>query len=1028
MKKPGANNTSSFIHNILGILPRISISFRFLGLLVFSVLLSSIVISFVIINISRDSIRKEVFTHNLSHAELTAEYASNYVLSVQHHLEAFASRPDVLSEISRGTTENLQGFLNYIVNAIQPVEAAGTYDTSGIQLLASTPGAPTVGQSFADREWFQECMASGQPYLSPPVASRLTGNVVMPYAIPVSEEDGEVLAVITGGINLGRLSDTIIKISYGYDARISLLDTRHGGVILTHSDPERVMMAPTGKNEAVNRLLSGESGSMEVTDSSGSKVLAGYAQVPGLPWGVVVLTPAKNAFASIERLTVNALLSAGAIAIFTVLLGFISTSSVTRPLNRLVKGTRIIGSGNLDYPIATKSKDEVGDVSREIAYMAQNLKQILVSRDTLLEEIKNREQTEIALKTSLERFHQVAENANEFIWEVDASGLYTYASPAVENITGYKPEEIIGRFHYYDFFTAETYENTKKDAESIFSSRDRFTSYTNSVLHKDGREVIVETSGQPVLDKKGRLLGYRGLDLDVTERINNFNELVNSQQFLSSLYDALEDVIFTVDIPERTIVYVNNTVEKVFGYTVEECIGKSTQFLYAAEDEYKKFGNRLEQAIQNKESLIVQVSKLKNSQNEIIMGEISTTFLLKDGKPYRVISVVRDITEKLKIEKEKETLRRKAEISSRLATVGEMAAGIAHEINNPLTSVIGFADLLLEEDLPAETREQLKIIAEGSNRVKGIIKRLLTFARQVTPQKVMLDIHDLLDGTLELRTYVLNTSNIKVVKKYARKIPRVYADASQLQQIFMNFIVNAEQAMKKFRNRGELTITTGCDEEFVYISFKDNGPGMSEEVISRIYDPFFTTKDPGEGTGLGIPLANAIVLDHGGSINIESEPGKGSRFTVRLPLPKMSEQSQASQKTTSIQPYLTDKPGLKVLVVDDEPSIRVLLSKSLGKAGHIVTEALSATSGLKLILDNSYDVILVDIRMPEMSGIEFFHQATAKRPELANKIIYITGDTSDANTRNFLQENALPYLTKPFDTKTLLKVIQNKVE
>jgi len=305
-------------------------------------------------------------------------------------------------------------------------------------------------------------MASGQPYLSPPVASRLTGNVVMPYAIPVSEEDGEVLAVITGGINLGRLSDTIIKISYGYDARISLLDTRHGGVILTRSDPERVMMAPTGKNEAVNRLLSGESGSMEVTDSSGSKVLAGYAQVPGLPWGVVVLTPAKNAFASIERLTVNALLSAGAIAIFTVLLGFISTSSVTRPLNRLVKGTRIIGSGNLDYPIATKSKDEVGDVSREIAYMAQNLKQILVSRDTLLEEIKNREQTEIALKTSLERFHQVAENANEFIWEVDASGLYTYASPAVENITGYKPEEIIGRFHYYDFFTAETYENTKK--------------------------------------------------------------------------------------------------------------------------------------------------------------------------------------------------------------------------------------------------------------------------------------------------------------------------------------------------------------------------------------------------------------------------------------------------------------------------------------------------------------------------------------------------------------------------------------
>ncbi len=854
-------------------------------LIISAVLLSGIVISVLIINISRDSIRNEIFSRNFSQAELAAEYASSYALNVHNHLEAFAMRDDVRKAILGGNPESLQYLLSYISDSIEAIDATGIYDVTGIQLLASTPNAPTVGQSFDDREWFEQVMATGKPYLSPPVISRLTGNIVIPYGIPVCDEEGKVQALITGGLNLPILSEVITNINYGKHSRISLMDIRHGGIILANTNPERIMTPATGNNEAVNRMLAGESGSMEVTDSSGNQVLVGFTQVPGLPWGILVLTPSEQAFAVIDRLTLNAILATGLILLLTSVLGFIATRGVTRPLERLADSTRIIGSGDLDYPIAIDTNDEVGDVSRAISSMAQNLKKTLVSRDTLLAEIDNHKRTALALKSSLERFEHVAENANEFIWEIDPIGLFTYASPAVEKILGYTPDELAGCLYYYDLFAPAYLERGRKTAMEILESRSRFSQVTFRMLHKKGREVTLETNGQPVYNPSGELSGYRGLVQDITERNKAFEELARSQEFLTSLYNSLEEVIFTVDLPGRKIVYVNNAVEKVLGYKPQDCIGKNTLFLYTNDDEYRKFGSRLEQAIQKSEEQIVQVSHLINRAGEPLVGEISTTFLKQNGKPCQVISIVRDITQRLKNEKENEILRQKAEMASRLATVGEMAAGIAHEINNPLTGVIGFSELLLEEDLPPDVKDQLKIIAEGSNRVKGIVKRMLTFARQDGSHKNLLDIHDLLDSTLELRNYVLETAGIEVVKNYASGIPRIFADASQMQQVFMNIIVNAEQGIKKSQAQGTLTITTMLDSKFLSISFEDNGPGMTEEVISKIFNPFFTTKDPGEGTGLGLSLANSIILEHGGTIDIQSIPGKGSKFTVNLPLP-----------------------------------------------------------------------------------------------------------------------------------------------
>ncbi|MDD5498590.1 MAG: histidine kinase N-terminal 7TM domain-containing protein [Dehalococcoidales bacterium] len=242
-----------------------------------------------------------------------------------------------------------------------------------------------------------------------------------------------------------------------------------------------------------------------------------------------------------------------------------------------------------------------------------------------------------------------------------------------------------------------------------------------------------------------------------------------------------------------------------------------------------------------------------------------------------------DVTEKALLEEKRQELRNQIEVSSRLVTIGEMAAGIAHEINNPLTTIIGFSDLLLKEPLPDEAHIYAKHIYSESNRVKDIIRRMLTFARQEKPCTNRMDIHAVLESTLEIRQFLLANQDIELIRDYDFAIPWVYVDSAQMQQVFLNLIINAEQALQNTKGQGRLTISTSSSDNRVYIAFRDNGPGIPPDIIDRVFNPFFTTKEPGEGTGLGLSLSHSIVAVHNGEILVESEIGAGSCFTIVLP-------------------------------------------------------------------------------------------------------------------------------------------------
>jgi signal transduction histidine kinase len=223
--------------------------------------------------------------------------------------------------------------------------------------------------------------------------------------------------------------------------------------------------------------------------------------------------------------------------------------------------------------------------------------------------------------------------------------------------------------------------------------------------------------------------------------------------------------------------------------------------------------------------------------------------------------------------------------SDKLAAVGELISGVAHEINNPLTAVVGFSQLLKkhENGLGEDQRKQLDIIWSEAERVRKIVSNLLSFARKQKPEKKPLDVNSLVEMVLDIRSYELEVGNINIVKEFGEELPQVEADAQQIEQVFLNMINNAQQAMIETHGKGNLTIRTYTNDNVVRIEFIDDGPGIAEEDLKKIFDPFFTTKEAGKGTGLGLSVSYGIIKEHNGNIFVESDQGKGARFIIELP-------------------------------------------------------------------------------------------------------------------------------------------------
>lgn len=365
--------------------------------------------------------------------------------------------------------------------------------------------------------------------------------------------------------------------------------------------------------------------------------------------------------------------------------------------------------------------------------------------------------------------------------------------------------------------------------------------------------------------------------------------------------------------------------------------------------------------------------------------------------------------------------------SEKMASVGQLVSGVAHELNNPLTGVMGFAQLLLARDLDETVRSQIQTIYGEAERAAKIVQNLLSFARRRKPSKEMADLNALIQRVLELRSYDFTIRNINLDMTLDTRMARVWVDPDQVQQVLFNLIKNAEQAMIDAHGGGKLTVITRGSPEGVRLSIGDDGPGITPEIQRRIFDPFFTTKDAGEGTGLGLTICYSIIDEHGGRIWTENQPGGGAVFHVELPVgvPDESERGPGMNRGSVA---VADPPavsGRRILVVDDEESIRLLLHDILRLDRHEVSIASSGLEAAALTAGEQFDVIITDMKMPGMDGASFYREVRQRDPAQARRIIFITGDTVSPDTRAFLQRVSNPVLSKPFKIGPLRDAIES---
>ncbi|MGH9749306.1 MAG: ATP-binding protein [Candidatus Polarisedimenticolia bacterium] len=361
--------------------------------------------------------------------------------------------------------------------------------------------------------------------------------------------------------------------------------------------------------------------------------------------------------------------------------------------------------------------------------------------------------------------------------------------------------------------------------------------------------------------------------------------------------------------------------------------------------------------------------------------------------------------------------------AEKMTVVGQLVSGVAHELNNPLAGVLGYAQLLVRKGADGDIRRGLLKIEAEAERCKRIVQNLLIFARKHKPQKTPVNLNAVIEQTLEMRDYHLRTDNIAVVRDLDPALPTTMADTNQIQQVLMNMVNNAQHAMLDVDRPRQLAVRTRHLDGRLVIQISDNGSGIAPENLPRIFDPFFTTKEVGRGTGLGLSICYGIVQEHRGSIQVESAAGRGTTFTLELPV--QHEASPAATPESVIQEAIgaAARRG-RILLVDDEASILEIIRDVLRLDGHDVQAETNGTAALQRLGREHFDVVVTDLKMPGMSGQELYHRLSANDPSLVRRLVFTTGDLASPETLVFLERTGNPYLQKPFDLNAVRRIVQ----
>jgi PAS domain S-box-containing protein len=671
---------------------------------------------------------------------------------------------------------------------------------------------------------------------------------------------------------------------------------------------------------------------------------------------------------------------------------------LTRRTARLVHAAEQFAAGNLAARSGLSGTDELGRLSRAFDAMAL---EVAETQTRLRQDIDERKRSAEALRVSEASYRAIFDAAEDsiFVHDVDTGAIVDVNPKACETF-GYTRDE----FRSLDVGTLGTGEApyTQQDAMGLIAR-----AYAGEELRvewhgrsKDGtlrwHEVFVR---RVTIGGKERVLA---LARDITGRRTAEAALRASEEQYHAMFNASIDGLALWDA-DGEIVDTNPALWRMYGYRDGE-VDALPPGSFTGPCYHRDFLR----AVAAGESIHSEVTDVRKDGAPLEL-EVHAIPMHYQGKPH-VLTIARDITEKKRSAEELARQRESLYQREKLAALGSLLAGVSHELNNPLSVVVARA-VLLEEQGDSVTQAAAVKIRTAAERCARIVRTFLAMARQQPPERGPVAINDVVAQALDITGYAVRTSIIELALELSADIPLILADADQLHQVMLNLIINAQQSLqdepapRRIRVASEFDATQGV----LRVTVADNGPGIPADLRARVFEPYFTTKPTGVGTGVGLAVSLGIVEAHGGSLTVDCPPDGGALFTITLPVGAVE-----SSDGDYVAPRNASPGERTILVVDDEPEIREALKEILTGAQHRVVTASSGREALKRIAVQNYDAILTDIRMPDLDGRALYQEIERRWPRQAGRVVFVTGDTLTSALRAFVCESGRPVIEKPF--------------
>lgn len=495
------------------------------------------------------------------------------------------------------------------------------------------------------------------------------------------------------------------------------------------------------------------------------------------------------------------------------------------------------------------------------------------------------------------------------------------------------------------------------------------------------------------------------------------SRLVASEQRYRSLFDRVPVGLFRTT-PDAQILDANPALTEVLGFPDRDALiaANATDLYVDPEERRRLMAGAGEGDVREFET------RLRRRDGAVIGARIKVRVTREADGRLSYEGSLEDITARRQAE---EDLRRHREAlvqAEKLAAMGSLLAGVAHELNNPLSVVLGQAALLRLALADPRLQARAEKLARASERCARIVKNFLALARQRPLERGSVALNQVVEEAVELLAYPLRVDDVQVTLDLTPDVPPIWADPHQLHQVVVNLVTNAHQAMRGSAPPCRLTITTRFDPTGARVSLEiaDTGPGIPPEIRARVFEPFFTTKPPGQGTGLGLSLCRGIVEGHDGTIRVEERAGPGAVFRIELPV-------QAPLRAEA-EPRVPEAPaairGRRILVVDDEPDVAAVLADLLATDGHTVDTASDGVAALEKLGERVYDLILSDLKMPQLDGPGLFREVERRHPALRRRFVFLTGDTLSPDAAEFLERTGAPNLSKPFALEEVQRLVR----